>query len=142
MQRKATITWHGPGKTGSGHITTASGALERAPFTYGSRFENQQGTNPEELIASAHAACFTMKLSFLISDAGFMPTTLETEAEVTLEKDSISQSHLRAKGVVPGITNEKFSELVEYARENCLVSKALRMNITAEAMLMEETSIA
>ena len=142
MKRTATVTWHGPGKNGSGHITTMSRILERAPFTYGSRFEDKFGTNPEELIASAHAACFTMKLSFLISEAGYTPNTLETEAEVTLAKDSISRSYLRVKGNVPEMTHAKFIELVDEARKNCLVSRALNMEITAEADLVEETSLA
>lgn len=139
MKRTATITWHGPGKSGSGHITTASGELERVPYTYGSRFENAKGTNPEELIAAAHAACYTMKLSFLIDQAGFTPHTIETTAEVTLEKDAISESHLTVKAAVPGMSSETFESLAENARENCLVSKALRMNITADATLMEKS---
>lgn len=139
MKRTAKVTWHGPGKNGSGHISTLSGALERAPYTYGSRFEEQKGTNPEELIAAAHAACYTMKLSFLIGEAGFTPHTIETTAEVTLEDDTISRSHLNVRASVPEMTAEQFEELAENARENCLVSKALRMNITADAVLMEKS---
>lgn len=142
MKRTATVTWHGPGKNGSGHISTLSGALEKAPYSFGSRFEEQRGTNPEELIAAAHAACYTMKLSFLIGEAGFTPHTIETTAEVTLEKESISRSHLMVKATVPEMSTEQFEELAEKAREDCLVSKALNMNITADAVLLEEKSIA
>jgi osmotically inducible protein OsmC len=138
-KRTATVTWHGPGKNGSGHISTASNLLEKAPYTYGSRFEDQRGTNPEELIAAAHAACFTMKLSFLIGEAGFTPTTIETTAEVTLEKDSISHSHLHVQATVPEMPEDKFTALVDNARENCLVSKALNMEITSDAELTEQS---
>lgn len=141
MKRTATVTWHGPGKDGTGHISTTSGALDNALYTHGSRFDNHRGTNPEELIAAAHAACFTMKLSFLIVNAGFIPDTIETSAVVTLEKDTISQSHLSVKATVPGLTRERFEILVDDARKNCIVSRALNMNITAESVLMEKATV-
>jgi osmotically inducible protein OsmC len=137
MKRTTTVIWKGSGKEGSGNITTQSGALDKSPYAWNTRFENGKGTNPEELIAAAHAGCFTMKLSFLLTDAGFKPDTIETTAEVTLEKDAISHSHLKVKANVPGISTQKFEECANNAKENCLVSKALNLSITMDASLNE-----
>jgi lipoyl-dependent peroxiredoxin len=138
MKRTSTITWKGPGKTGSGTITTQSKVLNETHYAWNTRFENSMGTNPEELIAAAHAACFTMKLSFLIGEAGFIPEIIETTSEVTLEKDSISRSHLIVQATVPAMRNDKFQECAADARDNCLVSRALNMDITMAATLKEK----
>ncbi len=137
MKRIATVIWKGTGKEGSGTISTQSKALDKVHYAWNTRFENEAGTNPEELLGAAHAACFTMKLSFLLVGAGFIPDTLETTAQVTLEKDTISHSHLSVKGIVPGISKEKFEELAANSRDNCMVSKALRMEISMDASLTE-----
>ncbi len=139
MKRTATVTWKGSGKEGNGSISTQSHALDMAPYAWSTRFDNRPGTNPEELIAAAHAGCFTMKLSFLLADAGYVPDLIETTAEVTLGKESISHSHLNVNATVPGISADKFSELAEQARYNCLVSKALNLTITMEASLAESS---
>ena len=141
MKRTSTVVWKGSGKEGSGNITTQSKVLEHAPYSFGTRFENKKGTNPEELIGAAHAACFTMKLSFLFTEAGYIPDTIETTAEVTLAKDAISQSHLIVKANIPGINDEKFDEITRNAKENCPVSKALNMKITMDASLNEKVEI-
>jgi osmotically inducible protein OsmC len=137
MKRSSLVTWEGAGKAGSGIITCQSHALNKATYSWHSRFDSAKGTNPEELLASAHAACFTMKLSFLLEAAGFASDIIETNAEVTLEKDLISHSHLNVRAKVSGITNEKFMELANNARDNCMVSKALNMEITMDASLIE-----
>ncbi len=136
MKRHATAVWNGPGKEGSGHLTTQSSVLNQTQYSYKSRFEEGTGTNPEELIAAAHAGCFTMKLSFVLGSAGFTPESLETTGYVTLEEGTISQSHLVLKAKVPGISKEKFDECAEEAKANCPVSKALNTNITLEAELV------
>src|SRR5438270_13311996 len=110
MVRNATAVWNGAGKTGNGNLTTASNVLKQTPYSFNSRFENGQGTNPEELVAAAHAGCFTMKLSFVLGEAGFTPESLETKCSITFENGSISKSHLSVKGKVPGISEDKFQE--------------------------------
>ena len=138
MKRTSTAVWKGTGKAGSGTISTQSHVLDKTSYSWSSRFETKQGTNPEELIAAAHAGCFTMKLSFLLSDAGFVPDTIETTAEVTLANDSISHSHLTVKAIVPGISKEEFEKHANYSMENCIVSRALKMKITMDATLTEK----
>src|SRR5690349_13704144 len=101
MIRNATAVWNGSGKEGSGHLSTQSSVLSQTQYSYKSRFEQGIGTNPEELIAAAHAGCFTMKLSFVLGEAGFTPTELETRCEVTLESSGITKSHLIVKATVP-----------------------------------------
>lgn len=130
MKRKATAVWHGTGKEGSGHLTTQSGTLSKTQYSFTSRFEQGTGTNPEELVAAAHAGCFTMKLSFLLSNAGFKPDTLETTCVVTLEDGSVKSSELDLNARVSGISDAKFRELVEDAEKNCPISKLLNANIT------------
>src|SRR5438445_11138057 len=93
MKRTSTVVWHGSGKEGKGIISSQSKALNNAGYAWNTRFEEAKGTNPEELLAAAHASCFTMKLSFLLSDAGYPPETIETASTVTLEEGSITQSH-------------------------------------------------
>lgn len=135
MKRKATAQWEGTGKEGKGHLSTDSSVLHQTPYSYVSRFENGSGTNPEELIAAAHAGCFTMKLSFLLSGAGFVPSSLNTQCEITLENGSITQSQLTLKASVPGIDAAKFEELVHDAKVNCPISKLLNTNITVSYTL-------
>lgn len=136
MDRSATAVWNGSGKDGNGHLSTQSKALEKVQYSYKSRFEQGTGTNPEELIAAAHAGCFTMKLSFVLGGAGFTPESIETTSTVTLQDGTITKSHLVVKATVPGISPERFQECVEDAKKNCPISKALSsLEITAEAQL-------
>src|SRR6187401_243645 len=132
MIRNATAVWNGTGKEGSGHLTTQSTVLEKTQYSYKSRFEQGVGTNPEELIAAAHAGCFSMKLSFVLNAAGFTPDSIETTCEVSLEK-VITGSHIIVKAKVPGISKEKFEECAADAKENCPVSKALSVPVSMEA---------
>lgn len=137
MKRYATANWKGTGKEGKGNITTQSKVLEQAQYSFGSRFEEGIGTNPEELIAAAHSGCFTMKLSFNLTKAGFTPENIDTRCDITLDADKgeISTSHLTVKAKVPGISKEQFEEQVTDAKLNCPVSKLLKANITCEATL-------
>lgn len=137
--RKARAVWQGTGKDGTGHITTDSGVLSSTPYSFKTRFENEKGTNPEELIAAAHAGCFTMALAFQLQAAGFTATELSTESAVTLEKDGagfkVSKSALTLKAQVPGIEKSKFDELAKAAEEGCPISKLLKAEITLDATL-------
>jgi lipoyl-dependent peroxiredoxin len=135
MKRNATALWNGGGKDGKGHLTTTSKVLNQTKYTYSSRFENDPETNPEELIAAAHAGCFSMKLSFILGDAGFKPETLETTSQVSLENGVITGSHLILKAKVAGISKEVFDKCVKDAELNCPVSKALKIKISVEATL-------
>lgn len=135
MIRNATAVWNGSGKTGTGNLTTASNVLKQTPYSFNSRFENGSGTNPEELVAAAHAGCFTMKLSFVLGEAGFTPESLETKCDITFENGAITKSHLTVKGKVPGITKEKFEASVKDAEQNCPISKLLKTEISSEATL-------
>lgn len=141
MKRTATIIWKGSGKEGEGSISTQSTHLSEAPYSWNSRFEDKPGTNPEELLGAAHAACFTMKLSFLLTAAGSPPESIETTAEVHLDNDVISHSHLIVKASAPGIGQQQFEKLAENAKTNCMVSKALNMDITMDARLLENTQV-
>lgn len=135
MKRNATAVWNGTGKEGAGHLTTQSKVLNANQYSYSSRFEQGIGTNPEELIAAAHAGCFTMKLAFNIDAAGFKADSLETNCAIDLVEGSIVSSHLILKANVPGISKEKFDELVEDAEKNCPVSRLLDTKISVEATL-------
>ena len=135
MIRNATAVWNGTGKEGKGTVSTQSGVLQETQYSFNSRFAEGTGTNPEELIAAAHAGCFTMKLSFVLGEAGFTPGNLETKCEITLEDGAITKSHLSVKGSVPGISKEKFEECVKKAEESCPVSKVLNAAISSEATL-------
>ncbi len=123
MKRNATAVWNGSGKEGSGNLTTQSTVLNKTQYSWKSRFEEGIGTNPEELIASAHAGCYTMKLSFLLGGANFTPEHLETRCDITLDNGVITKSELTVKGIVPGITAEEFNKLAQDAHEACLVGK-------------------
>ncbi|PIQ50085.1 MAG: OsmC family peroxiredoxin [Cytophagales bacterium CG12_big_fil_rev_8_21_14_0_65_40_12] len=135
MKRHATAVWQGSGKEGKGHLTTQSTTLNQTQYSFNSRFADGVGTNPEELIAAAHAGCFTMKLSFNIGGAGFTPELLETKCHISLEDGSITESHLKLTAKVPGLSVEKFNELVKDAEENCPISKLLNTKISVDATL-------
>jgi lipoyl-dependent peroxiredoxin len=138
MKRTSTAVWNGSGKEGKGHISIQSGVIKETPYGYKSRFEDGPGTNPEELIAAAHAGCFNMKLSFILGEVGYTPDELTTTSTVALENGVITSSHLVVKARVPGITAEKFRECAENAKTDCPVSKALNMAITMDAELLED----
>ena len=136
---RASARYEGFGKEGKGSITTKSGVLDKQPYGFGTRFEGVPGTNPEELIAAAHAACFTMALSFGLARAGYAGETLETSAAVTLDQVEggfeISQSALTLTARVPGIDAEEFAKIAKEAEMNCPVSKLLDCEITLEHSL-------
>ena len=136
MKRTGTAVWNGSGKEGQGKVSTQSSVLKDSQYSYKSRFEEGIGTNPEELIAAAHAGCFSMKLSFVLGGAGFEPEYIETTCTINLENGVITSSHLAVKAKVPGITEEKWKESTEDAKANCPVSKALNMTISMEASLV------
>jgi lipoyl-dependent peroxiredoxin len=135
MIRKAKAVWQGSGKEGQGHLSTQSTVLNQSQYSFNTRFADGIGTNPEELIAAAHAGCFTMKLSFNLSGAGFIPEQLETTCEISFENGVISRSHLILTADVPGINEDKFGELVDDAEKNCPVSKLLNTAISVEYRL-------
>ncbi len=138
MIRHATAVWNGSGKEGNGHLTTASTVLNQTQYSFNTRFENGVGTNPEELIAAAHAGCFAMKLSFVLGAAGFTPESLDTKCEITFENGVVSKSHLILKAKVPGIDNAKFQECVKDAEQNCPISQLLGkgLAISSDATLL------
>lgn len=136
MKRTSTAVWNGTGKEGSGNLTSESKVLDNTAYSWRTRFQDVEGTSPEELIAAAHAACFTMKLSFVLGNAGFTADSIETAATVSVEEGVINKSHLVVKGKIPGITAEKFQECAEEAKTNCPVSKALNLAISMEAALL------
>jgi osmotically inducible protein OsmC len=140
MVRKAKAVWRGTGRAGKGDISTDSGVLAKTPYSFKTRFENEKGTNPEELIAAAHAGCFTMALAFQLQAAGFTPTELATEAAVTLDPEGqgfrISRSALTLRATVPGIDEAAFAAMATAAEKNCPVSKVLNAEITLDAKLV------
>jgi osmotically inducible protein OsmC len=135
MIRNATAVWTGSGKTGNGNLTTQSGVLQETQYSFNTRVADGIGTNPEELVAAAHAGCFSMKLSFVLNEAGFTADRLETKCELTFEDGVITKSHLILSATVPGINEEQFQQAVKNAEENCPISKLLNTNITSEAKL-------
>ena len=135
MKRTATAVWNGSGKEGNGKLSTQSSVLKDNQYSYKSRFEEGIGTNPEELIAAAHAGCFSMKLSFILGAAGHEPSSIETTCVVSLDNGTITGSHLTVKATVPGIDAGKFKDCAEDAKVNCPVSKALSITVTMEASL-------
>lgn len=135
MKRNATAIWKGTGKDGKGSLTTQSGTLSSTQYSYKSRFEEGVGTNPEELIAAAHAGCFDMKLSFVLQEAGFTADSLETTAEVYLENGAVTKSHLTLKAKIPGISQEQFDKATEDAKANCPISKLLNAEISLDKTL-------
>jgi len=140
MKTSGSAVWTGGIKDGRGAISTASGALQAAPYGFSSRFEGKPGTNPEELIGAAHAGCFTMALSLILGEAGFTAEKMETRAEVTLDKVAdgfaITAIHLDLQARIPGADKAKFEELANKAKVGCPVSKVLNTNITLTATLL------
>ena len=141
MDRNAQAVWHGGLKDGKGTLTTESGVLRETAYSFRTRFENEKGTNPEELIAAAHAGCFTMALSAQLSDAQMPPESLETTAVVTMEKTddgpTITKIHLVTRAKVPNVEKEKFDELAKKAKEGCPVSRLLKAaEISLDAQLV------
>jgi lipoyl-dependent peroxiredoxin len=140
MIRKARAVWRGSGRAGNGDLSSDSGVLANTPYSFRTRFENEKGTNPEELIAAAHAGCFTMALAFRLQAAGYTPTELNTEAAVTLEQDKegfrISRSALILRASVPNLDQDTFARLAQDAEQNCPVSRVLRAEITLDAKLV------
>jgi len=134
MNRTANAVWTGTGRDGKGSLTTQSGVLDATPYSFTTRFENEKGTNPEELVAAAHAGCFTMALAFQLQTAGFAPTSLSTEAAVSLDQEGagfkISKSALTLVADVPGLDQATFDKLAEAAERGCPVSKVLNAEIT------------
>lgn len=130
MKRHATAVWNGTGKEGKGHLTTQSTVLNETQYSYGSRFSEGIGTNPEELIAAAHAGCFTMKLSFLLSALELDPKELDTKCVVTLTEGTVTSSVLTLVAQVEGITDSKFADLVADAEANCPISKLLDTDVS------------
>jgi osmotically inducible protein OsmC len=136
MKRKGTAVWNGTLKEGKGTVSTQSGVLKGAQYSFSSRFEEGIGTNPEELVGAAHAGCFTMQLSANLSKADFTPGKLETTCEITLEGGTVTKSHLILTAEVPGIEKAKFDEIVADAKKNCPISKLLNADITLSATLI------
>jgi lipoyl-dependent peroxiredoxin len=137
MKRNATAIWNGTGKDGKGNLSTQSGVLSTTQYSYTSRFEDGIGTNPEELIAAAHAGCFTMKLAFNLQKDNFVPTSLETKCTITLDAGAITESHLHLTAQVPDIDAAAFDALVKDAEANCPISKLLNTSIVVEYKLNE-----
>ena len=141
MIRKAKAVWRGTGRAGSGNLTTDSGVLAETPYSFRTRFENEKGTNPEELIAAAHAGCFTMALAFGLQGAGFTPTELATETAVTLEPEGqgfrVTRSALALRAKVPNLDEAEFARLAGEAEKNCPVSRVPNATITLDAKLIQ-----
>jgi osmotically inducible protein OsmC len=128
MKSKATAIWSGSGKDGAGHLSTGSKVLNNTPYNFKSRFENGTDTNPEELIAAAHAGCFNMKLSFVLGNFGFTPKQLESNCTVDMVDGMVAGSHIELTANVPNITMEKFKECLEDAFRNCPISVLMAEN--------------
>ena len=139
--RTGSAAWSGGLKDGRGSISTESGALEAYPYGFASRFEGQKGSNPEELIAAAHSACFTMALSLALGEAGLRAETMDTSAKVTLQQVdggyAITASHLSLRAKIPGADPKTFEKLTAGAKANCPVSKLLNAEISLDAVLLE-----
>jgi osmotically inducible protein OsmC len=138
INRRASANWQGTGMEGKGTLSTQSKVLEKTQYSFGSRFENGIGTNPEELIAAAHAGCFTMKLSFELNAAGFTADNIDTNAVVSLdpEKGRVTDIKLEVKAKINGISDEKFQEIAKIAKDNCPISLLFNANITMDAALV------
>ncbi len=140
MKRTANAEWQGDLKSGKGNISTASGVLSKTQYSFSTRFEEGKGTNPEELLAAAHAGCFTMAVSAQLGQANLKAESLETQCSISLEKQpegfSITESHLDLKAKIPGATQEQFDKAVQAAKAGCPVSKLYKANITLTAQLL------
>ena len=138
MKRSATANWKGSGKEGTGKLHTQSGLIKNKRYDHKSRFEDGAFTNPEELIAAAHAGCYSMKLSFVLGAAGFTPSRIETKCTIDLESGTIISSHLEVRAKIPKMKAKDFPQYVEEAKANCPVSKALAsISITMDAQLVK-----
>ena len=137
IERTATGVWHGDLRSGNGLIGSTSGVLHEVPFTFATRFENAKGTNPEELIAAAHAACYSMAFSNYLSQQGHVPDEIATRATITLDSGVITKMHLMTQGRVPGLDAADFKRMAEEAEKKCPVSNLLRngLEITLDATL-------
>lgn len=135
MKRTASAHWEGDLKAGKGNLSTQSNTLNKTQYSFKTRFEDGAGTNPEELLAAAHAGCFTMAVSMILGQLGFTATALDTTATVTMEGLAITGVHLDITGSIPNVTEAQFKEAAKSAEQNCLISKALSIPITSEAKL-------
>ncbi|MEH6703472.1 MAG: OsmC family peroxiredoxin [Galbibacter orientalis] len=136
MKKQATAVWNGTIKDGKGHLTSQSGVLKQTPYNFVSRFENGTDTNPEELMAAAHAGCFSMKLSADLTAAGYHPEELTTTSTITLDKGVITKSDLELIAKITGITDEEFQKIAKTAEETCPVSNAYNLEIYLKAILL------
>ncbi|MBK5213567.1 MAG: OsmC family protein [Flavobacteriaceae bacterium] len=138
MKRTANAVWNGSIKEGNGEITTQSKVLDKSPYSFKTRFGDAKGTNPDELLAAAHAGCFVMALSLILGKEGYTPDSLEATSEVTMDADKLelTGSHLTLKARIPNISKDKFMECAKAAKQNCPVSKALSLKITLDATLV------
>ena len=139
MKRKVNAIWTGGGADGNGVLSAQSGAFEKMPYSFKTRFENDEGklgTNPEELIAAAHAGCFNMKLSFVLNEAGYSPEELNTDAVLTFEDGKILSIELNLSAKVSDVSKEEFEELAEDAKKNCPISGALNCDIILNPSLI------
>lgn len=134
--RKASAHWQGSGKEGKGTVSTESTVLNKAQYSFKTRFEDGVGTNPEELIGAAHAGCFTMKLSFLLGDAGFTPADLNTSASVLFEDGNVTKITLEVEGKVPGIGSDQFVKIANEAKKTCPISQLLKAELALNAKLV------
>ena len=140
MKRKAYVVWRGDGENGSGELTTGSGAIQKLPYDFKMRFKNDDGklgTNPEELIAAAHAGCFNMKLSFVLNENGFSPESLETESVLTFVDGIVESIELSLSAKVPDISDEKFNECAKEAKDNCPISGIIKCKISLSSTLIQ-----
>ena len=138
MKRTAHVVWNGNGKDGNGTLSTQSGALKDLPYSFKTRFQNDDGklgTNPEELIAAAHAGCFNMKLSFVLNENDFYPDELTTDAELTFDDGVVESIELKLNAKISNISNDKFQELADFAKKNCPISGLLNCDIKLVAVL-------
>ncbi|MBC7691558.1 MAG: OsmC family protein [Methylotenera sp.] len=146
MKRQASAQWQGGLKDGTGKISSESGVLNNANYSFGTRFENGKGTNPEELIAAAHAGCFSMALSMMLGQSGFTPKSIKTDATVTLEQVpdgfSVTAVHLNVVADVPGTNSIAFGEIAAQAKAGCPISKLLKATITMDAKLENQAALA
>ncbi|RYJ44906.1 OsmC family protein [Flavobacterium beibuense] len=137
MKRNATAVWEGSLKEGNGKISTQSGVLNNTQYSFKTRFEDGNGTNPEELVAAAHAGCFTMQLTAYINEAGFDVASIETKCNIDFQNGSIVESHLSLIARIDDISTEQFQELVKKAETNCPISRLLNTKITSNATLVQ-----
>ena len=136
MKRSAKAVWKGTVKDGSGVLTTQSKTLNDTQYSFKSRFEEGVGTNPEELLAAAHAGCFTMKTSALLTEAGYIPETLETDCKISLDDGKVTLSELTLNAKVPAISEEDFQKIAKEAKETCPISVAFSFDKTLTANLI------